>query len=261
MTPICIPSFSQYNWHGGWAAIARRKGMPSKRGNDAMPMRRTIGISIACLVISAGAMAKAPDKTPHKSISHQSAHGDSIKSAKAVVRIGKTRPLSCEAAHQRGRTVAHHAVRGRHRYAASYSEVRESGGPPDSYLGPTRSAARMEIGKAAWYNRVGAHTSSGEVLDTVTATAAHRSLPLASYAKVTNLDSGSSVIVKINDRGPWTHRFIIDLSPRAADAIDVRRTGVAPVIVEPVVSGPTLVDYVSATVPTVETAATTQTTR
>jgi rare lipoprotein A len=96
----------------------------------------------------------------------------------------------------------------------------------------------MEVGTAAWYNWVGARTASGEILDTVTATAAHRSLPLASYARVTNLDTGRSVVVKINDRGPWRRRFIIDLSPRAAEAIDVIRTGVAAVIVEPVTPEP-----------------------
>jgi rare lipoprotein A len=68
----------------------------------------------------------------------------------------------------------------------------------------------------------------------VTATAAHRTLPLYSYARVTNLDSRRSVIVKINDRGPWTRRFIIDLSPRAADELGMRRAGVAAVAVEPI---------------------------
>ena len=51
---------------------------------------------------------------------------------------------------------------------------------------------------------------------------------------MTNLDSGRSVIVKINDRGPWTRRFIIDLSPRAADALNMRNAGVASVAVEPI---------------------------
>ena len=53
-------------------------------------------------------------------------------------------------------------------------------------------------------------------------TAAHRTLPLSSYARVTHLDSGRSVIVKINDRGPWTRRFIIDLSPRAAEELNMQ---------------------------------------
>ena len=105
--------------------------------------------------------------------------------------------------------------------------------PPDPYL-PAQALGGRQFGKAAWYNLIGGYTSTGERLDTVTATAAHRTLPLSSYAKVTNLDSGRSVIVKINDRGPWTRRFIIDLSPRAADELDMKRAGVASVMVEPI---------------------------
>jgi rare lipoprotein A (peptidoglycan hydrolase) len=176
---------------------------PAKGENDAMPMRRTIGISLACLVISAGAIAKTPDKNR--------VHHHNLKHAKADVRIGKTRTFSCNA----------------------------GGGPPDTYLGPMHPVGASQIGTAAWYNLVGSRTSSGEVLDTVTPTAAHRTLPLASYAKVTNLDSGRSIIVKINDRGPWHRRFIIDLSPRAAGEIGVRNAGVAPVVVEPVAFGST----------------------
>jgi rare lipoprotein A len=92
------------------------------------------------------------------------------------------------------------------------------------------------FGKAAWYNLVGRQTASGEILDTVSATAAHRSLPLASYANVTNLDNGRSVVVKINDRGPYTRGRILDLSPRAADALGMKRAGVAAVAVEPLVN-------------------------
>jgi rare lipoprotein A len=82
---------------------------------------------------------------------------------------------------------------------------------------------------------VGNRTASGEILDTQTATAAHRSLPLASYAKVTNLDNGRSVIVKINDRGPYIRGRIIDLSPRAADVLELKHAGVVAVVVEPMV--------------------------
>jgi rare lipoprotein A len=94
-----------------------------------------------------------------------------------------------------------------------------------------------QIGQAAWYDLVGGRTANGERLDTQTLTAAHRSLPLGSCAKVTNLDTGRSVIVKINDRGPFHRRFIIDLSPRAADAIGMRHEGVAAVAVEAVAAG------------------------
>jgi rare lipoprotein A len=69
-----------------------------------------------------------------------------------------------------------------------------------------------------------------------TATAAHGSLPLASHAKVTNLGNGHSVVVKINDRGPYTGGRILDLSPRAADALDMKRVGVAAVVIEPVIN-------------------------
>jgi rare lipoprotein A (peptidoglycan hydrolase) len=196
-----------------------------------MPMRRSIGISLAFLMASTCAIAK----TPEKNSSHGPAQLYGVKSGKGEHRTGKIRVLSCKSAHPRS---AGSGGRGRHRYAASDSVATASGGPPDAYLGPVHPIGRGEIGTAAWYNRVGAQTSSGEILDTVTATAAHRSLPLASLAKVTSLDSGRSVIVKINDRGPWTRRFIIDLSPRAADELDVKRTGVAAVIVEPVAAGP-----------------------
>ena len=86
---------------------------------------------------------------------------------------------------------------------------------------------------AAWYNWVGSRTSTGELLDTITATAAHRTLTLGSFARVTSLETGRSVIVRINDRGPHVYRFIIDLSPRAADELDMRRAGVASVVIEP----------------------------
>jgi rare lipoprotein A (peptidoglycan hydrolase) len=210
-----------------------------------MAMRQTIGISLAFLMFSSGAIAKPADK----SSSHHpgQSHG---KSVKAEMRHGKARLSSCKAGHIRAH--AHRSRRMQSHYADA-DPASSAEGPADAYVGPVHPIGRSEIGAAAWYNWVGARTSSGEILDTVTATAAHRSLPLASYAKVTNLDNGHSLIVKINDRGPWRRRFIIDLSPRAADELDVRRSGVAAVIVEPVAPGapppnaaaPTFADYQS----------------
>jgi len=189
-----------------------------------MTRLRTIGLSLACLMISTGAIAKTPSKgSPTDPGQLQG------KSERAEIRHGKPRFLSC-GAHAR-------------RYARAQSRdadpdpAETAGGPADAYVGPVHTIGKSEIGTAAWYNWVGSRTSSGEILDTVTPTAAHRSLPLASYARVTNLDNGHSLIVKINDRGPWRRRFIIDLSPRAADELNVRRTGVAAVIVEPVEPG------------------------
>ncbi len=196
-----------------------------------MLIHRTIGISLAFLVISAGAMAKTPEKTA----SHHPGQPHRADPQKSEQRSCKSRAVSSKAAHNRwpARYAARHAGP-RHWHMASHLVAHDGGGPPDRYVGSANGFGGREIGKAAWYNRVGNYTSNGERLDAVTATAAHRTLSLGSYARVTNLDSGRSVIVKINDRGPWTRRFIIDLSPRAADELDVRRTGVAMVMVEPI---------------------------
>jgi len=197
-------------------------------------MRQTIGISLALLVISAGAIAK----TPEKSESHHHGQPHSPKPGKAETQILKNRLASGKVAHDNSspRSASRHGAWARHRHQIYHILARASGGGPDPYWGPppAHTTGTPEIGKAAWYARVGALTANGERLDTVTATAAHRTLPLASFAKVTNLDSGRSVIVKINDRGPQNRRFIIDLSPRAADELEMRHAGVAPVIVEPV---------------------------
>jgi rare lipoprotein A (peptidoglycan hydrolase) len=214
-----------------------------------MPLRRSLGISLAFLVISTGANAK----TPETSLSHQLVNLHTLGPAKPGLRPGKSWTLSC--AHGRTRFAAH---RLRHRYAPADADPvdQANSGPPDAYLGPVQPVGDSEFGNAVWYNLVGAQTSSGEVLDRVTATAAHRTLPLASYARVTNLDSGRSVIVKINDRGPWRRRFIIDLSPRAADEINMKRPGVAAVMVEPVVpvdnAGPTVATSPAAGVSTTQ---------
>jgi rare lipoprotein A len=183
-------------------------------------MRQTIGISLACLMISTGAIAKTPGKGP-------SPHPGQLqgKLVKAEIWPGKARFPSCGA-----------DARARSRQADSAS-TDSAGGPADAYLGPVHTIGKSEIGRAAWYNWVGSRTASGEILDWVTPTAAHRSLPLASYAKVTNLDTGRAVVVKINDRGPYRRRFIIDLSPRAAEEIGVVRSGIAAVSVEPLAGG------------------------
>jgi rare lipoprotein A len=90
-----------------------------------------------------------------------------------------------------------------------------------------------ERGLASWYGRKfhGKHTSSGEPYDMYAMTAAHATLPIPSYARVTNLNNGESVIVRVNDRGPFHEGRIIDLSYTAAYKLDVLK-GVTPVEVE-----------------------------
>jgi len=220
-----------------------RRGVEQGGGAVHMAVRRTIGISLMLALLATSASAIA--KTGQKSAFHHSGEPLGGKTGKAEMRTC-TRVVHTRApAHASVR----HVLRVRHRHAVAHFAARARGGSSDLYSGPVRPVGGSQIGAAVWYNRVGAMTSTGERLDTVTATAAHRSLPLASYAKVTNLDNGRAVIVKINDRGPWTSRFIIDLSPRAADVLEMRHAGVAAVVVEPVAFGP---DNAAPTVATLE---------
>lgn len=89
------------------------------------------------------------------------------------------------------------------------------------------SAGYIERGTASWYGTKfhGRRTSSGEPFDMYTMTAAHKTLPLPTYAEVTNLDTGRSVIVKINDRGPFVDDRLIDLSYAAATRLGIKQTG------------------------------------
>jgi len=90
------------------------------------------------------------------------------------------------------------------------------------------------IGRASWYGRAfqGKRTASGEIFDMDNLTAAHRTMPLPSYARITNLKNGSSVIVRVNDRGPYAHNRLIDLSQRAAQLLGYHRGGLASVKVD-----------------------------
>jgi rare lipoprotein A len=87
-----------------------------------------------------------------------------------------------------------------------------------SYRVMDSAVGYRERGNASWYGAKfhGRKTSSGEPYDLYKATAAHRTLPLPTYAEVTNLDNGKKVVVKINDRGPFHSERIIDLSYGAA---------------------------------------------
>src|SRR5690606_24366816 len=89
-------------------------------------------------------------------------------------------------------------------------------------------------GAASWYGDAfhGRLTANGEVYDMTHLTAAHPTLPLPSYARVTNLKNNSSVIVRINDRGPFERGRLIDLSKRAAEMLDYKHSGTAKVRVE-----------------------------
>ena len=89
-------------------------------------------------------------------------------------------------------------------------------------------------GKASWYGPGfhGKKTASGEIFDQERLTAAHKTLPLGTIAKVTNLENGNTVEVEITDRGPYVGQRIIDLSYAAADQLGFVESGTAPVRIE-----------------------------
>jgi len=100
---------------------------------------------------------------------------------------------------------------------------------------PTASGYRAE-GIASWYGTKfhGNRTANGEVYDLYLPTAAHRTLPIPSYLRVTNRGNGRSIVVRVNDRGPFHAGRIIDLSYAAAVRLGFAETGTAPVLLEAV---------------------------
>ena len=90
------------------------------------------------------------------------------------------------------------------------------------------------VGMASWYGAAfhGRRTANGEVYDMGSITAAHPTMPLPSYARVTNLDNGYSVIVRVNDRGPYHGGRVMDVSSRAADVLGFKGAGTAKIKVD-----------------------------
>ncbi len=159
-------------------------------------------------------------------------------------------------------------------------EPRSKYGNPKTYtvLGKTYKVmdsgdGYVQRGIASWYGKKfhGRRTSSGETYNMYGMTAAHKSLPLPAYVRVTNLDNKRSIIVRVNDRGPFHEGRIIDLSYAAASKLGVVETGTAPVEVRIINPGrpsgaithaakdtglKTTVITAAATLPTVEAIAT-----
>lgn len=127
------------------------------------------------------------------------------------------------------------------------NEPRSRYGNPDTYsvwgktyrVLPSAEGYHAE-GLASWYGQKfhGHRTSSGESFDMYRFTAAHRSLPLPTYARVTNLDNGKSLVVRVNDRGPFHEDRIIDLSWAAAVRLGIEEAGTGRVRVETISATP-----------------------
>ena len=105
------------------------------------------------------------------------------------------------------------------------------------YVPLTSVQSYRERGLATWYGKRyhGQKTSIGETYDMYAMTAAHPVLPIPSYARVTNVKNGKTVVVRINDRGPFLHNRVIDLSYAAAYRLGYIGDGSAEVIVEAIV--------------------------
>jgi len=100
--------------------------------------------------------------------------------------------------------------------------------------------SHTQKGKATWYGNEfhGRTTASGDKFDQNALTAAHKSYPFGTIVRVKNLNNGKTVKVRINDRGPFSHGRIIDLSRGAARKLDMIQAGVVPVRIEVVKWGP-----------------------
>jgi rare lipoprotein A len=105
---------------------------------------------------------------------------------------------------------------------------------------PEEDTSYREEGLASWYGDDfhGRLTANGEVFDMASLTAAHPTLPMPCYARVTNLSNGKSLIVRVNDRGPYHGNRLIDVSNKAAELLEFKGNGVARVRVEYVARAP-----------------------
>ena len=106
---------------------------------------------------------------------------------------------------------------------------------------PKEQAGYVKTGKASWYGASfhGRLTANGEVYDMFGLSAAHPTFPLPSYARVTNMKTGSTVMVRVNDRGPYAEGRVMDLSSRAAELLGYKQDGIGDIKVEYVGRAPT----------------------
>jgi rare lipoprotein A len=206
-----------------------------------MPMRSTLGVALAVLLLAG--CASSPRKAPQQAATHAAG------ATAADAARGSPYPAVTEDASKRGdytagglyapgvadSTPADLADVDRIPEPVPDAEPRSRYGNRDySVLGKRyhvmdSAAGYHEIGQASYYGGKfhRRRTSSLEVYDMYAFTAAHRTLPLPSFVRVTNLDNGKSVVVRVNDRGPFHSRRIIDLSYAAAVKLGMVKQGVA----------------------------------
>lgn len=171
---------------------------------------RWLGITFVCLSAASCATTKAPEpKKRSKEYFSEKEYG--VKASPRVVSEGRPVPKGG----------------GRFMVGKPY-EVKGK-----TYV-PKEDPSYNKSGLASWYGSAfhGRLTANGEVYDKEHLSAAHPTFPLPSYARVTNVDTGTSVVVRVNDRGPYHPGRIIDVSAKTAELLDMKRTGTANVNVQ-----------------------------
>jgi rare lipoprotein A (peptidoglycan hydrolase) len=202
-----------------------------------MIMRATISLSLALALASTVCWARQGHVAHHRLVpSAKARHTRSATRDRVAIRTRRRHPTQARMARQPERHAEHHraARRETRRVLRDRRAIRTA---HEHHRVPRlRVIGRREVGRAAWYGPhfLGRRTASGERLDRIHATAAHRWLPLNSLVRITNLRNGRTAVATINDRGPFTPHVLIDLSPRTARELHMVQAGVVPVVVVPV---------------------------
>ncbi|WP_430232360.1 septal ring lytic transglycosylase RlpA family protein [Paraburkholderia tropica] len=172
------------------------------RGQNA-PVARRWRVALVPLLVALMGTAQARKPAPVSPIRHETREGHAVSAQKHT------------------RVASHHAVSGQHVERMRHAQ------------------RRFQTGIASWYGREfhGHRTANGERFDMYALTAAHRTLPFGSFARVTLPATGRSVVVRINDRGPYARGRVIDLSFGAARVLGYSGAGSARVRIEPVAAG------------------------
>lgn len=168
---------------------------------------------VAGIACAALAGCSAPPEQPSRTVAQRAAPGTDlgVKASPRVVAAGKPVPKGG----------------GVYRVGAPYQVA-------GTEYSPFASSNYTATGTASWYGDEfhGRLTANGEVYDRNSLSAAHPTLPLPSYVRVTNVNNGRSIVVRVNDRGPFSRSRLIDVSARTADLLGFKRAGTAKVKVD-----------------------------
>jgi rare lipoprotein A len=201
------------------------------RVSSALPFNISPATLTAALVVAAGWIAGALFVAHHIASTEQPSFPQSVMT---LPEPSQTPNRAAKAAREPFRQAA--LAPGHSRLGASRQTPQDEASRLDaSRREPEDEAARRQsqTGRASWYD-IGTRTASGEAMDGDALTAAHPTLPFGSKVRVANLANGRSVIVRINDRGPFAKGRVIDVSRAAAERLGMIRSGVARVSVTPV---------------------------